>query len=605
MARPAFPYASNNMRGANMGAMSISHPDILDFITCKDQSDSCQHCGNRAPFSNFNISVKLTDEFMNMVDVEEEVFPLISPSTGEVKRRISPKKVFRLIAEMAWKNGEPGVIFIDRMNAENPTPGLGDFHATNPCSEQPLLPNEACNLGSINLVNHLKKDGFDWKKLKETVKLAVRFLDDVITVNKYPIPEIYEQVAKTRKIGLGVMGWADCLVKLGIPYASQRALDLAEQVMRTINETAYEASLDLADERGPFPAVKDSIYADHRRKPRNAARTTIAPTGTISRVFEVSSGIEPHFGLSYTKHIVDGPDLFFVNEDLMVELRRLRDTGEITEKQFYDAIKHVEMTGSVKDLGFLPHDIREVFAIALEIDPEWHIRMQAAFQKHTNNAVSKTVNLPESATIEDVENVYRMAYAMGCKGTTIYRNGSRNVQAMSVGTAPKDEPKPAPEPIPVRKRGSRLEGSTYRIMTGCGKIYVTLNYDENGLAEVFAQLGKAGGCASAQMQAIGKLSSIALRSGVDPKKIVDMLRGIRCSAVRFSEEGPVFSCADAIAQVINTELNAGAESDEGSVPEAHPVSKPNGIGPCPECGSPLVADSGCVLCPSCGYSRCG
>ncbi len=406
-------------RGANMGVLRVDHPDILDFITCKERNDQ---------INNFNISVGITEKFMQAV-LNNENYELISPSDKNVVGQLNAKRVFDLICTMAWKNGEPGIIFLDRMNnpESNPTPLLGEIESTNPCGEQPLLPYESCNLGSINLANHVTKDRqVDLIKLRETTHNLVHFLDNVIDMNKFPLPQITELVNGNRKIGLGVMGWADMLIKLRIPYNSEEAFRLGEKIMEFINVEAKKASCELAKIRGPFPNFKGSVYDTGKEEDviRNSTRTTIAPTGTISIIAGASSGIEPLFAISFLRKTPQF-ELLEVNP-LFEEIAR--------EEGFYtiELMKRIAKRGSIQDVEGIPDDIKKVFITAMDLSPEDHVRMQAIFQKHTNNAVSKTVNFPFTASVEDVMNVFLLAYKLGCKGTTIYRDGSRDIQVLNI-----------------------------------------------------------------------------------------------------------------------------------------------------------------------------
>lgn len=405
-------------RGANMGVLKVDHPDIIDFITCKERDDI---------ITNFNISVGITDSFMKAVK-EDAAYDLINPKTKTVYNQLKAKRVFDLLCTMAWKNGDPGVIFLDRMNwpRSNPTPTLGKIESTNPCGEQPLLPYESCNLGSINLANHIKDNKIDWQKLKETVYLAVHFLDNVIDMNCFPIPKITEMVNSNRKIGLGVMGFADMLIKLKIPYNSGDALQLAEEIMRFIDKEAKAASTVLAKTRSTFPNFKQSLYDDNNpeNKVRNATRTTIAPTGSISIIAGCSSGIEPLFAISFLRKTPQF-ELLEVNP-LFEELAR--QEGFYTE----ELMKKIAKKGSIQDIEEVPEPIRKVFVTAMDLLPEDHVRIQAAFQRHTDNAVSKTVNFPFTATVEDVAKVFLLAYDLGCKGITIYRDGSRDLQVLNI-----------------------------------------------------------------------------------------------------------------------------------------------------------------------------
>ena len=580
-------------RGANMGCLRVDHPDILDFITCKQDTTK---------LTNFNISVLLTEKFTEAA-LKGEDYDLISPRTGTVCKTLSARKVFDLIVNMAWRNGEPGIIFIDRVNRDNPTPHLGDIESTNPCGEQPLLPYESCNLGSINLANMVQTvDGraeIDFERLGRAVRLAVRFLDDVIDVNRYPLDEIAEMTRGNRKIGLGVMGFADMLIQLGIPYDSEDGISVAEQVMSFISNEGRKVSCELASERGVFPKFKGSVYdRKDAMEIRNATVTTIAPTGTLSIIASCSSGIEPLFAISYVKRVMDGTELMEVNPCFEKIAR---------DREFYsdELMRKIAERGSVRGMNEVPEDIQRVFATALDIAPVWHVRMQAAFQRFTDNAVSKTVNFPENATPEDVRQVYELAYREGCKGCTIYRYGSRDAQVLSLPGKEKKRESGRGAMRGPRPRPSRTRGVTERINTGCGNMYVTINEDENGLCEVFAAMGKAGGCAPSQLEAIGRLISLSLRAGVDPTSIQKHIRGIRCHSPAWGNGGVVLSCADAIGIAIEHYLK---ERETGIVTDV--ISKPHDkldmlLGACPDCGSAVEHESGCVVCRFCGFSKCG
>jgi ribonucleoside-diphosphate reductase alpha chain len=571
-------------RGANMGLLRVDHPDILDFITCKD---------DLSKFTNFNISVGLTEEFMKAV-INDKEYDLINPRTKQTVKRLKAKEVFELIIHQAWKNGEPGIVFLDRINATNPTPELGEIEATNPCGEQPLLPYESCNLGSINLAKMVKNNSVDWELLKDTVWKAVHFLDNVIDANKYPLDLIEKNTKANRKIGLGVMGWADMLAQLKIPYNSKSALNLGEEIMKFILEQGRMASMELAKERGTFPNYEKSIY--YGKMPlRNASITTIAPTGTLSIIAGCSSGIEPFFALCFARNVMDGTRLVEVNPYFKHEMQKIGLWSEsLAEK--------ISETGSIQGIKEIPEEIKKIFLTAHEISPTEHIRMQAAFQQYVDNAVSKTVNLPNNATEEDVREVYLLAYRLGCKGVTVYRDGSRQGQVIQKGKSSSESLQISLKP---RKRPEILQGITRLMKTGCGNLYVTINKDEkNKPFEVFTNIGKAGGCAASQSEAIGRLISLALRSGIEPQEIVKQLKGISCHAPVWSSSGKITSCSDAIAKAIEAEIRKGCIEKQKSQQEAKKDSEVAHYGACPECGSTLSYEEGCVICHSCGFTKC-
>lgn len=401
-------------RGANMGILRVDHPDIMDFIICKAENDTLH---------NFNISVGLTESFMAAVEKDEK-YDLINPRNGQSVGTLKARRVFDRIVRQAWHNGEPGIVFLDRLNRDNPTPHLGMIEATNPCGEQPLLPYESCNLGSINLGKMVKDGAVDWTRLKDVIYLSVHFLDNVVEINKYPLPEIAAITLGNRKIGLGVMGWADMLIMLGISYDSEEARQLAGEVMQFINDSGHRASRKLARERGAFANFKNSVYDQKREPPiRNATVTTIAPTGTISIIANASSGIEPVFAVSYVRQVMDNDTLLEVHP--LFE-KTARERGFYSPELMHRIAKHA----TIRDMEEIPADIRKIFITAHDISPEAHVRMQAAFQKYTDNAVSKTVNFPNNATIDDVAKVFWLAYKLDCKGVTIYRDGSRTFQVL-------------------------------------------------------------------------------------------------------------------------------------------------------------------------------
>ncbi|MEE8420046.1 MAG: vitamin B12-dependent ribonucleotide reductase [Dehalococcoidales bacterium] len=573
-------------RGANMGILNVDHPDIMKFITAKEDLTA---------LTNFNISVAITAGFMESVRAGTD-YDLINPHSGEVSSRLNAKEVFDKIVDMAWRTGDPGIVFIDRINQDNPTPQLGKIESTNPCGEQPLLPYESCNLASVNLSRMLRdadgKSEIDYPKLAKTIKAAVRFLDNVIDVNKFPLEKIALMTRQTRKIGLGVMGFADMLLQLGVPYNSPEALALGEKLMAEIQREATEASVEMALTRGVFPAFEGSIYdAPDAPRVRNATRTTIAPTGTLSMIAGCSSGIEPLFALSYTKNILDGARLVEVNPVFEAAARNGGYYSEALMRKLADG-------ECLRDIDGVPEDARQLFVTAHDITPEWHTRIQAAFQRSTDNAVSKTVNFPQEATREDVARVYMLAYEEGLKGITIYRDRSRDVQVLTTGKGKAE--KPAETRLKPRKRAKVTTGITERVTTGCGSLYVTINSDEQGIFEVFSNLGKSGGCASAQMESTCRLISLALRSGVDVAILVKQLRGIRCPSIAWEDGKSILSCADAIASVLDRH-STGYDGKPRA--EDYGLAK-NLAGQCPECSNLLVYQEGCFLCPACGYTKC-
>lgn len=583
-------------RGANMGILNCTHPEILDFVEMKEKD---------GVLSNFNISVGITDEFMEALKRDED-YALRNPRTGEVVGRQKASKVFKRIVELAWKNGEPGIVFLDKINAQNPTPHLGAIESTNPCGEQPLLPYESCNLGSINLANMISENNgkkeVNYFKLGNTVRTAVRFLDNVIEMNKYPLPEIEKLTKGNRKVGLGVMGFADMLIEFGIPYNSHQAAGLAEEIMKFIQEEGRKVSAFLARERGVFPNFEGSIY-DHENglKVRNATITTIAPTGTISMIANCSSGIEPLFAIAYEKNVLDGKKLLEVHTAFK---RVAQEEGFYSE----ELMKMVASTGSLHKIFGIPKRIRDIFVTSHDIEPRWHINLQAAFQKFTDNAVSKTVNFRKEATMADVDEVYRLAFDLNCKGVTVYRDGSRENQVITTGTSGTHNNNESSHTftgtIHPRPRPSVTHGRTYKTKTGCGTLYVNINSDNFGFCEVFTQMGKSGGCAASNAEAVSRMVSLALRAGIDPKSVVEQLRGIRCPIPTWHEGEMILSCADAIGKILEKALNE-VQGMNGQ-PKITFTSLDMGLCPqCPECGGIMENESGCAVCKSCGFSKCG
>lgn len=592
-------------RGANMGILRVDHPDIMEFIHCKT---------NNKEITNFNISVGLTEKFMNAVEAGKD-YELVDPHGGRVTGTLNAREVFECIVDAAWHNGEPGIIFLDRLNRDNVVPKAGEIESTNPCGEQPLLPYESCNLGSINLTKMLREENgvysFDWDKLKATAKKAVHFLDNVIDANKYPLKEIDFMTKQTRKVGLGVMGWADALLRLKIPYNSEQAVRLAETVMRAVTEAGREESRELAKARGTFPLFQESTL-DQELPQRNATVTTIAPTGTLSLLASCSSGVEPIFGYVYIRNIMDGTEMIEVNPILR---EVLEERGLYSD----ELMKKIAKQGSLEGIEEIPEEIRRVFVSAHEVSPEFHIRMQAAFQRHTDNAVSKTVNFCNSATREEVAEVYKLAFRLGCKGVTIYRDGSRSEQVLNIGKVKKDGQEESPAEggqavIKPRPRPDMTTGITERVKIGCGNLYITVNYDDKGICEIFTNTGKAGGCPS-QSEATARLASIALRSGIDVRSIIDQLKGIRCPSTIRQSGMKYTSCPDAIAKAIErvyqqqVRLGHWAEPElsaaEGPAASQAETVVPGRMRFCPECGAKLEHEGGCVICRNCGYSKCG
>ena len=666
-------------RGANMGILNVDHPDILEFITCKNQDGK---------IANFNISVGVTDAFMKAVEADED-YDLINPRTGEVhvdpktgeEKRLNARRLWNKLVESAWLNGEPGMIFLDRIKETNPTPAVGVQDTTNPCGEQPLLPYEACVLGSIKLSAFVRDGQIDWDALRDDIHLSVRFLDDMVESSNFPI-EAIEAIVKhgNRRVGLGIMGWADMLYMLGIPYNGEEAYDLAEEVMRFVNVEARKASEELAKQRGPFPNWGQSIWRRNGDAPRrNATVTTIAPTGTIAMIADASGGVEPQFALVYWKNVMrdennKATSLRYLNG---IFEKYARDNGFYGE----DLIEAIEANhGSVSIrtdtpdkaravLERIPEEARRIFITAHDVTPEAHIRMQAAFQNHTENAVSKTINFPNEAKPNDINEGYWLAYKLGCKGVTVYRDGSRAMQVMTT-SAEKDEgaepkasangrheptqsnghvevaPRSQAEAVP-RPRPKTVSGTTSTVDTGCGDLYVTMNDDDDGHPfELFSTLGKAGGCAAAQTEAIGRLISLALRSGVAVEQVHKQLRGITCHRPVGMGPNRTLSCADAIGRAISskylkedgaykpyvdlqgegTYTNGGTtEEVQTPAPSKSPTrSKVTALqgamfqqefvpvydsaqeqGACVSCGSSqMYFSEGCATCVVCGHSQC-
>lgn len=579
-------------RGANMGVLRVDHPDTQEFICSKDDLKE---------LNNFNVSVATTKEFMDAVK-DDGWYDLIDPRTNKVYMkdgkpvRLQARGIFQQIVEHAWKTGEPGLMFLDKMNQGNPILKVGLFESTNPCGEQPLLPYESCNLGSINLsrmvkaiVDAEKKDKLfsyeiDWDKLSDTIGLAVHFLDNVIDANRYPLPDIDYNTKQNRKIGLGVMGWADMLVQLGVPYNSDQAVELGEEVMEFIQTRSHQVSSQLAQKRGNFPNWEKSIYYDKKIPMRNATVTTIAPAGTISIIAGCSSGIEPLFAVSYVRNVMDQTKLLEVNPYFEKEAK---------SKGFYskELMEETAEGNSIQEMPGIPDEVKRIFVTSHDVSPTYHVRMQAAFQKHTDNAVSKTINLPNKATIEDVKDAYELAYELNCKGITIYRDGSRKEQVLSTQ---KKLPEGKVAPL---KRPSSLSGITDKINTGYGNLYVTINTLNGKPFEVFAQIGKSGYSTMADTEAICRLVSLALRSGIGVDEVIEQLIGIGGASPVFQEGGLIMSIPDAIAKVLKRHFGDGEKAN---------VNKDLDLDMeiCPDCGGKLEKEGGCVVCRGCGFSKC-
>ena len=651
-------------RGANMGILRVDHPDIREFITCKNDTSQV---------TNFNISVAITDAFMDAVESGEE-YQLFNPRTKQFEGTENAREIFDMIIRGAWMTGEPGTFFIDRANEYNPVPRLGSYEATNPCGEQPLLAYDVCNLGSVNVGRFVKdvtaagvapEDRIDWEALRRVVHLSTHFLDNVIDANRYPLPQISDLANRIRRIGLGVMGWADLLIRVGVSYSSPEGVELGRKLMAFVDEESRKASEKLAKVRGVFPEWEHSIWGPDatcarradgsrirpERRLRNCNLTTVAPTGTISIFAGCSSGIEPLFAVAFMRNQAGAlmPD---VNPDFVARAQR---------EGWYSA-DLMERIASEGHIHFpeVPEEVQRVFVTAHDISPEWHVRMQAAFQEHTDSAISKTTNFPNEATEADVREIYELAFRLGCKGVTVYRDGSRPMQVLSTGKTGKTEATPSVEEESVRaeladareenhrlrgeidtlqrrleeadltaasskrkrQRPQTLRGWTVKMNSPLGDLYVTINEDETGRPfEVFCTLGKAGGAAMADAEALGRLASLALRSGISIASVKDQLRGISCDRAVGVGPNKVLSAPDAIGQAMERYLE-----EKAGVQEELPILTPTAVRPapvvratsspakgveaflgtCPECGASQIAyEEGCLKCHVCGYSECG
>jgi len=643
-------------RGANMGMLSIDHPDVLRFAVSKLDEWT---------LTNFNISLAVTDVFMSKIDsdkkfviddsipediVEEirqaegsrntevrlrdietgtkklydwakatqdgEGYELINPRNKEVKMKLNAYKVFNLVTRLAWQFGDPGLVFIDRMNdkTSNPVPSIGRIEATNPCGEQPLLPYDACNLGSMNLSKFVDGKDLNWEEMKKTIGMGVHFLDNVVEINEFPVQKIRETVSSFRRIGFGVMGFADALFKLGVKYDSEEGIVWAEKIMKFVTESAREATGELAKLRGVFPSWDVSLFAGTDYRPRNMSLTTIAPTGTISVLADASSGIEPVFSLGYQKNTVEGKTLYYLNAVLIEELKK---RGIYSEELIEKIVKN---SGILKGIDEVPEDIKKVFTTALEIDPEWHIKTQAAFQDFTDNAVSKTINLPETATVDDVRKAYLQSYSLGTKGITIYRSGSRSSEIIQKVKSKEEKSEEKVVVLPPKKKATPLMARGVRIKKKCdlGSVYTSIFYEEgDGPVEVFVNLGKSGGFTAGAAEAIGRLASLSLKYGSNLEEVADEIVGISCGQKFGLGNGTILSMFDAVGKSLleisrgeqlnmfaceKTSLSTGS-IEEIRVKQADLESK---VMSCPDCGSPLRAEEGCFKCTNefCGYSKC-
>lgn len=616
----------NTRRGANMGILIVDHPDIEKFIEVK---------ADMTTLTNFNISVAVTDKFMQAVERDEE-YDLWDPHLQKVVGHKRARDVWDKLVHNAWKNGDPGLVFIDEINRHNPVPQWGNIESTNPCGEQALGPYDSCNLGSINLANFAvrRSNGWqvDWDRLGSVIPICVRLLDNVIEMNKYPIPEIEQMSKANRRIGLGVMGFADLLMKLGVPYNSEEAVTWAQRIMAFIESRANAASIALGEERGVFPAWEGSVFnTDAGRYPekpryRNCTRTTVAPTGTLSIIANCSSGIEPVFALAFMRqHYLDRKDptkptqLTEANEQFLEVAH---------ERGFYseDLMTYLAQGGRLIERAEVPDDVKRVFVTAHDIEPEWHVRIQAAFQRHVDNGVSKTVNFSHEATPADVERAYLLAYHEACKGITIYRDGSRDLQVLSHQGAQKSDMSGemaavavqplAPEPGPRRERlPDERQSMTHKFTVGDQEGYLTVGlYDDGRPGEVFIKVSKQGSTVSGLMDTIAQLTSIALQYGVPLETLVEKLKGSRFEPAGMTshpELRTATSLADYIFRYLEYKYVDGGESNHKQLPlwgdkveMVDLVPAQSGMG-CPECGSLLHFAEGCLICRTCGFSRCG
>lgn len=631
-------YTSNSRHGANMAMMRVDHPDVLDFIECKKTEGDIR---------NFNISVTVTDEFMEALEktpnkqwmcafkgVKIKPHKVLRHPNGSVYGTedvdITVKELFDKLVEAAWLNGEPGIAFVDTWNKTNPLPGLGPLACTNPCGEQTLHPYDNCNLSSLNLAVFVKDGKVDFKRLQFAVRTATRLTDNVIDRFDYPVAQVTDMAKKNRRIGLGIMGFADMLYQLGVRYDSKQGFAMAEKVMGFINDEARKMSAELAKEKGAFPNLELSVYAKKKLKMRNAALTTVAPTGSISMMMDASSGIEPNFALVYVKQDKDGHQYHYFNSYFEEALGKLK----LSKKEKEEILQEVLKTGSIQHIAKLPKEFRDTFVISMDVSGEDHMRMQAAFQRHVDNSISKTVNFPNSATKEDVTKVFVSAWKLGCKSCTVYRDGSRTIQVLNVGTgenivsttelpsaAQKKEHKEPDLPMDKQRLAPRprpqvMSGKTYKMKTGYGSLYVTVNNDERGVPfEMFATIGKSGGFYQEQSEAITRMVSLSLRSGIKVEEVISNLKGIRGPMPVFTETGTILSLPDALGKVLEEHVGATVRVEElinrpenqevlPFVKEEKAIADFGFMPGCPDCGSPLQMQEGCIACKSCGFSRC-
>jgi len=617
-----------------MAMIRVDHPDVLDFIECKKVEGDIR---------NFNISVTVTDEFMQQLEENprqlwycqfrgQKMKPhqvLRYPNGavyGSEEIDITVGELFNKLVEHAWLNGEPGIAFIDTINRTNPLPGLGSIAASNPCGEQFLHAYDNCNLGSINLAQFVADGKINWERLGFVTRTAVRLMDNVIDKFDFPVPQVTELAKKNRRIGLGIMGFGDMLYQLGIRYDSPEGMQAAEQVMGFINKESHLASEELAREKGEFPNLDKSILPAAGIKRRNAALTTVAPTGSISMMFDTSSGVEPNFALAYVKQDKDGQQYRYFNKYFQQAL----DSLQLSEEQQKEIMDQVMAKGSIQDVHWLPEEIRDTFMVAMDISGQAHMEMQAAFQRHVDNSISKTINFPNSATREEVAQSFVAAWKLGCKSATVYRDGSRTIQILNVGSGdnmvsttekPSERPSASPQQgqrgeVVPRKRPEIMAGKTYRMKTGYGNLYITINNDENEYPfEIFATIGKSGGFFQEQSEAICRLTSLALRAGIRVEEVISDLKGIRGPMPIFTEKGTVLSLPDAIGRVLEEHVTGVKQVEDilerpekqevfAFAKETQSMADFGFMPGCPDCGAQLVMSEGCISCKACGFSRC-